>query len=100
MATLTNSCGEPILTSIAFADEKVYLPLQAADLFSWVVRAEALYRYHRQEYSLRELYDEFAIRDTDTRLGVVSPFWDKQHLEEFSEGVLRRLKARKEKPSK
>ena len=67
-----------ILTSISFADERSLCRLQAADLFSWVTRAEALYRYHGQHYSLRELYDEFSIRNESSQLMIESPHWDEK----------------------
>ena len=75
------------LTSIAFADDRYYPQLQAADLSSWVTRAEGLHRYHRQDYTLRELFAEFSVRDSDTRLRIHSPFWDRDSLEDFGKRI-------------
>jgi hypothetical protein len=75
------------LKSIAFADDVYYHPLQAADLFSWVSRAEALHRFFREAFRLRELYSEFNLHSADRRIDYTSGFWDKKSLEEFGHGT-------------
>jgi len=79
------------LKSIAFADSSYYPQLQAADLFCWVLRAEAMHRFFAEEFSLRELYSEFNIQSADKRIDYVTGFWSKEHLEEFATGAARGL---------
>ncbi len=80
-----------ILRSISFADAKFFKQLQAADLFSWVCRAEALYRYSGKDYSLRELWREFNMTFTDRRIVYSSGFWDAKRLADFDLRVVRAL---------
>lgn len=80
-----------VLKSIAFADDEFYPQLQAADLFSWVARAESLYRWHNQDFRLRELYQEFVIASTDFKLTFTSAFWSAEHLQNLNKMTLEDL---------
>jgi hypothetical protein len=84
-----------ILKSIAFADDEAYPQLQAADLFSWVSRAESLYRFHGQDYSLRELYSEFVFDFPGFKTEFTTPFWDAAHLKEVEANVVAVLSRKK-----
>jgi hypothetical protein len=87
-----------VLKSITFADANFYRQLQAADLFSWVSRAESLYRFFGEEYSLRELYSEFVMAGDDFRTRFTSGFWDAAHLKEVETKSLPKLKLKSTKP--
>jgi hypothetical protein len=80
-----------VLKSIAFADDEFYPQLQAADLFSWVSRAEAMYRFRKATFPLRDLYREFVIAD-ETKIQFTSPFWDAEHLKEVETRSLPQIK--------
>ena len=77
-----------VMKSIAFADDEFYPQLQAADLFSWISRAESMYRFQGINYSLRDLHREFNI-DAPTIYKTVftTGFWDKDVLKELEKGV-------------
>jgi len=79
------------LKSIAFADSKFYCQLQAADLFAWIGRAESLFRFFGEEYSLRELYREIQMPSTESRIDWRTSFWDSAHLRELSQNMTRGL---------
>jgi hypothetical protein len=56
------------LKSLAFADDEYYLHLQAADLLSWIVRVESLYKFHGEDYSLRALFTEINTASPEFKL--------------------------------
>jgi hypothetical protein len=80
-----------VLKSITFADAKFYTQLQAADLLSWVSRAESLYRFFGEEYSLRELYSEFIMASADFKTKFTSGFWDADRMKKVEAGSLPKL---------
>lgn len=71
------------LKSIAFADAKYYHQLQAADLYSWVCRAQSLYQFFGEDYSLRELASHFNLVTPEYRLELKSAFYTEKNLKEF-----------------
>lgn len=84
-----------ILKSITFADDASYPQLQAADLFSWVVRAESLRQFKGDSFSLSELYGEFFLSTLEKRIKYPEVgIWDEETLRQFSARTLPRLKKR------
>lgn len=73
-----------VLKSIAFADSSFYVQLQAADLFSWITRAEAMKKFFGIEYSLRELFTELQMSAREFKLDITSAFWDEVHMQNFT----------------
>lgn len=80
-----------IFVGIGFADDVHYMQLQAADLFSWITRAEALHRYHGESYSLRELFGELNTSGPDVQLKFQAKFWDQEQISDYSARVDREL---------
>jgi hypothetical protein len=68
--------------SIAFADDRHYPQIQAADLLSWIARAQALYEYYREDYQMRTLYEQ--INQPKQRLVVTGKFLDHKYLSKLS----------------
>jgi hypothetical protein len=67
--------------SIAFADDRYYPQLQAADLLAWVMRAHCLNLFHGHDFSMRKLYDDFCQREpTDVLDQIYAICWDKTHM--------------------
>lgn len=80
-----------VLKSVAFADAKFYLQLQAADLFSWVSRAECLYRFFGEDYSLRELHHEFNLMTPERKITYATAFWDAEHVAKVNQLTISHL---------
>jgi hypothetical protein len=80
-----------VLKSIAFAEDDFYPQLQAADLFSWVGRAESLYRFCGENYSLRDLYREFELKGPETKIDFKTSFFGGEHLKELEQNTLAAL---------
>ena len=72
-----------VLKSVAFADDSHYPQLQAADLFSWVTRAEAEHRFFGKPFGLRDLYREFNLKIPTRIVGIQSAFWDQSFIKQF-----------------
>jgi len=92
---MRQNTGQPenkrILKSITFADAKFFTQLQAADLFPWVCRAEALYRFSGEAYSLRDLWSEFNLTHDDRRIRYSTGFWNAEYLAELSANIVKAL---------
>ncbi len=84
-----------VLKSIAFADDQFYPQLQAADLFSWVARAESLHKFYGENYSLRELYCEFSRETKESKTKFTTGFFDSEHLKEVERRTLEEKSKRK-----
>jgi hypothetical protein len=86
-----NARFRSVLKSIAFGDDSYYPQLQAADLFSWVTRAEAFYRFFGENYSLRTIFTEFNMSYAEKKIRYDSGFWGDEHLKELGDQVLAQL---------
>jgi hypothetical protein len=85
---IEQSENRKVLKSIAFADAKYYIQLQAADLYSWVCRAESLYQFFGDNYSLRELLPHFSAVAPEFKLEASPAFWSEQNLKDYEKGCL------------
>jgi len=72
-----------VLRSIAFADDRFYMQLQAADLFAWVTRFEAAHRFCGEPFTLRELHSEFNLQFPARVFQPTSGFWDADSLRRY-----------------
>jgi hypothetical protein len=86
-----DSTNRKVFKSIAFADDEYYPQLQAADLFSWASRAEALSRFFGEKYSLRAIYEDFSALYNGKKTLYTSAFWTKEDLEQYAKRVFPRL---------
>lgn len=95
---MRQNTGQPdnrVMKSISFGDAKFYYALQAADLFAWVARAESLYRFFGEEFSLRELYQEFLTPGPGTKIKYMSGFWNEDCLLQIGSGLREKKQAQK-----
>jgi len=76
----THTKARKMFRSIAFADDKFYPQLQAADLLAWVGRAEARHRFYNEDFPLRRLYHEFCRQDPNDILEFESGVWTREKL--------------------
>jgi hypothetical protein len=67
------------------------MQLQAADLLAWILRAESLYEFFGESYSLRELLPEFQSNDSNFRLQLAPAFYDSDHLKSYEAECLQRM---------
>lgn len=89
-----------VLRSIAFADDKYYPQLQAADLLSWVTRAEASHRFFGEPFRLRALFEEFNRATDDCIFSMQSAFWSSAYMEEISKGIRENQRLRDKRKKK
>jgi Protein of unknown function (DUF3800) len=75
------------VTSICFADDAGFPPLQCADLFAYISRREAEKRFFGMPYEYEELFSEFTrvAPDTGKHLHFISPFNDREALDKLAE---------------
>jgi hypothetical protein len=77
------------LTALAFADDKVFYALQAADFVSSLARLEAARQFHGQDYEYERLWDELGNHQPeDTMWGVDVNFADSDSLTQLSKQML------------
>ena len=80
------------MKSLTFADSKFYCALQAADLASWVARAESRYRFFNEDYGLRELYAELTVPMLESKIDWRSSLWSAEHLRDFNANTVKALR--------
>lgn len=70
----------PKLVSLAFADDEVFVPLQAADFLSSLARLDALRKFHRQYYEYLPLFNELTHQSSPGGIKWVIGSFDEEKL--------------------
>jgi hypothetical protein len=78
------------LVSIAFANDKHFTTLQAADLVASLSRLEAGSRFHGVPYDYTELFKLLTLRESRSRLEFKGGYYNKESLIDLSRGILAR----------
>ena len=82
---LSDPAVRETIVSFCFGDADIYPNLQAADLFAYLTRSEALRRFHHQEYWYRDLYTEMNLAEpTVGDRQFVGGFYGKEELDSLA----------------
>ncbi|MFI5086985.1 MAG: DUF3800 domain-containing protein [Terriglobales bacterium] len=81
------------IVSICFSDDKAHPQLQAADLFAYITRLEALSRFVGKAYQFRELFLAFqkVSPETGRHLHFAGGFYEEQALSDFLKSYRREI---------
>jgi len=75
------------MISIAFADDDVFVPLQAADMLASFSRLEGGRRFHREYYEYKPSFDALTANRPGLKWAV--SFYDKDRLNELSRKLIK-----------